>query len=200
MSALEPGTAPARSPRTVLFGSLLLIAAVAGVLWATLPGRQKPAPAATDRLPESFGPHQRQDLDDSGYAAAQSYFLAVQDPLSLEHIRDCIVRAGYRAAGRLEQEFAQNNLPLEDLTNKQIQLALLYLCAGDFLRAYEILAELRRTVLANPQRLQSGLPTVVFLLGIAALRRAETENCVCCQCDGSCIFPIQPQAIHNQRE
>jgi hypothetical protein len=207
MSALGQGPVPTRRPRAVLVWSLLFIGAAAGVLWAMLPPRHKPAPAPAngnaemaDRLPDSFGPYQRQDLDDSGYAAAQSYFLPVQDPQSLEHIRDCIVRAGYRAAAGLEQELLRSNQPLEDLTNKQIQLALLYLYEGEFLKGYEVLAELRRIVLANPRRLESGLPTVVFLQGIAALRRAETENCVRCQCDGSCIFPIQAQAIHNQRE
>jgi hypothetical protein len=205
MSALNQGPVPARRPRAVLFWSLLLIGAAAGVLWAMLPARQKPAPtdrtaATADRLPDSFGPYLRQDIDDSGYAAAQAYFLPVQDPLSLEHIRSCIVRAGYRAASQLEQELVQSNLRLEDLTNKQIQVALLYLYEGEFLKAYEVLTELRRIVLANPQRLGSGLPTVVFLQGIAALRRAETENCVRCQCDGSCIFPIQAQAVHNKRE
>src|SRR5262249_52461898 len=36
--------------------------------------------------------------------------------------------------------------------------------------------------------------------GVAAFRRGETENCVECGCDQSCIFPIHPKAVHAKRQ
>ncbi len=39
---------------------------------------------------------------------------------------------------------------------------------------------------------------MIFLQGVAGLRRGETENCVLCRGEGSCIFPIGPQAVHQQ--
>jgi hypothetical protein len=36
------------------------------------------------------------------------------------------------------------------------------------------------------------------LLGVAALRRGETENCVACCTDGSCIFPLAASAVHRR--
>ena len=36
------------------------------------------------------------------------------------------------------------------------------------------------------------------LLGVAALRRGETDNCVACCTEASCIFPLAPAAVHRQ--
>src|SRR5207245_259220 len=53
---------------------------------------------------------------------------------------------------------------------------------------------------AEPSQFEQIRPTVLFLQGVAALRRGETENCVDCQCRTSCILPIQPEAVHQKRE
>ena len=37
------------------------------------------------------------------------------------------------------------------------------------------------------------------LLGVAALRRGEIENCLECLGPSSCIFPIVPEAVHIQQ-
>ena len=39
-----------------------------------------------------------------------------------------------------------------------------------------------------------------FWLGVAALRKAEDENCVHCQDGEGCIFPIRGKGVHQQRE
>ena len=36
------------------------------------------------------------------------------------------------------------------------------------------------------------------LMGVAALRRGETDNCIACCTDASCIFPLAPAAVHLQ--
>ena len=36
------------------------------------------------------------------------------------------------------------------------------------------------------------------LLGVAALRRGETENCVACCTEASCIFPLAAAAVHRR--
>ena len=41
---------------------------------------------------------------------------------------------------------------------------------------------------------------MIFLQGVAAFRKGETQNCVECQCDVSCIFPIRPKGVHDKRE
>ena len=34
------------------------------------------------------------------------------------------------------------------------------------------------------------------LLGVAALRRGEADNCIACCTDASCIFPLAAAAVH----
>ena len=37
------------------------------------------------------------------------------------------------------------------------------------------------------------------LLGVAALRRGEVENCIDCTGPSSCIFPLDIEAMHQQQ-
>ena len=60
------------------------------------------------------------------------------------------------------------------------------------------LAQARHLADAEPSQFEQIRPTVLFLQGVAALRRGETENCVDCQCRTSCILPIQPEAVHQK--
>jgi hypothetical protein len=41
------------------------------------------------------------------------------------------------------------------------------------------------------------LYSIIFLQGVAGLRRGETENCLDCRGEGACIFPLRPSAIHT---
>ena len=38
------------------------------------------------------------------------------------------------------------------------------------------------------------------LLGVAALRRGESDNCIACCTDASCIFPLAAAAVHQQTD
>src|SRR5262249_51362161 len=51
---------------------------------------------------------------------------------------------------------------------------------------------------ADPKLLQNSLATVIFLQGLASLRRGEVENCLECTNMSRCIFPIRPEAIHQE--
>src|SRR5260370_34439229 len=97
---------------------------------------------------------------------------------------------------QLDAEFLLPQQRLERLRT----MSLLYLYEGDFLKASVVLEKARSLIAAEPDRLQRDLPMILFLQGMAALRRGETENCVDCSCDSSCIFPIQPQAVHQKPE
>ncbi len=41
------------------------------------------------------------------------------------------------------------------------------------------------------------LYTIIYYQGLTALRIGETENCILCRGESSCIFPILPTAIHQ---
>src|SRR5262249_46475790 len=68
---------------------------------------------------------------------------------------------------------------------------------GDTEHAYELLAEARRWVEQNDALADLGLYSVIFMQGVTALRRGETENCVMCRGESSCILPIAAAAVHT---
>jgi len=77
--------------------------------------------------------------------------------------------------------------------------AKLCLYEGEFIQASAVLQKAREILENSSERASVELDHVIRLQGIAALRRAETENCVECGCYSSCIFPIQPRAVHSKR-
>src|SRR5262249_45428092 len=122
------------------------------------------------------------------------------DPQSLENIRQCFDRLGYRGVEQLEQELARGTLSLEEELKHRVNIAQLWLYEGEYLRAADVLATIRARASSDPERYRPIIPTIVSLQGVAALRRAETENCVECCCQGSCIFPLRPEAVHRKPE
>jgi hypothetical protein len=78
--------------------------------------------------------------------------------------------------------------------------AKLCLYEGDFAKAATTLQQARAALEHEPDPHPGDLDFVIKLQGIAALRRGETENCVECGCLSSCIFPIQPAAVHTRKE
>jgi hypothetical protein len=158
------------------------------------------AAQATATVAENESNARDQDMDESGSTAAQPFILPVTDPLSLEHIRDCYVGRGYRGVQALTDRLTQGGLDPDAQLRIQIQIALCNVFEGEYLKGSEIMARLRTMVEADPKLRVRALPTVIFLQGALALRQGETENCVECGCDSSCIFPIRPAAFHQKRE
>ncbi len=119
------------------------------------------------------------------------------DRASLQSIRTAFHHLGYRNLETLRSLSVDS---LEQRLDQLIQMALLRGYEGEFVKAIETLEEARQIANREPRRFAQGLPTLVFLQGLMSLRRGEVENCVECACQSSCIFPLQPQAFHQQRE
>ncbi|MEO2090745.1 MAG: CRTAC1 family protein [Gemmataceae bacterium] len=64
--------------------------------------------------------------------------------------------------------------------------------------AYAVLTEARRLAEGSSVLAEERLYTVIAYQGIAALRRGETDNCVLCRGESSCILPIAPAAVHTK--
>ena len=60
-----------------------------------------------------------------------------------------------------------------------------------------MLNQLRSDVETDRELSREFLFTIVFYQGLTALRCGETENCVLCRGESSCILPIAPAAIHT---
>ena len=66
--------------------------------------------------------------------------------------------------------------------------------------AYDDLGQTRDWLLGRDDLAAEWLYTVIYYQGVAALRRGETENCVMCSGECSCILPIDPSAVHKAPE
>lgn len=91
-----------------------------------------------------------------------------------------------------------------------IRKANLLNSCGDAVGAYKVLEEIEAALRGNyseeidGQVLDWGTQldeemryTVVFYLGVTALRIGENDNCVHCRGQSACIFPILPAAVHT---
>src|SRR5438132_8696523 len=125
---------------------LLLVAGVAGVLWAVMPAATEPsAPeTATQRQrPQATVPRLSINEVGNSYILETIVHPSLKDPRSLEQIRDCYLDAGYRAINALEQQLAQEHWPLEKEVGARFLMARLYLYEGDFKKAAVILENVR---------------------------------------------------------
>jgi hypothetical protein len=142
-------------------------------------------------------------LDDSGYQLAGELMPAIADPSSLAQVRSVVrVRAEWGRStllgqlARLDAQAAART-PARSLRRATLQakIAMLFMYEGRFRDAS---GWLEKAATENP-----GLPSelganLIALRGVAALRRGELENCIACAGPSSCIFPIAPEARHQQ--
>jgi hypothetical protein len=192
---------------------LILVAVVASVLMVRRPHREPTPAAATVQLaaapaqaaPSDSPPAQtprrlryqpRQGMDTSSFYSALAH-LRWTPTASLEEIRLNWQDVGQRMSKELDMA-----LPPLGKSDSHRLLILLSKVAllnfeGEPSRAYDLLAETRSWVEGQDALAELGLYTVIFFQGVTALRRGETENCVLCRGESSCIIPIAPAAVHT---
>ncbi|HEV3082258.1 MAG TPA: CRTAC1 family protein [Gemmataceae bacterium] len=187
-------------------GVCLVIVVAGGLLGLYSVSRSWPAKQPTSLSSETNAAepvpryvHAPLTLDDSGVIAIYFQFaLPLQDPRSLESIRDSYDRAGYRGIEQIEDDLAHSRIPVHLVPKCLVLQAKLCLYEGEFAKAAAALQTARALLEKGPGAYSTELDFVIRLQGITALRRGETENCVDCGCDSSCIFPIQPRAVHTK--
>ncbi len=145
------------------------------------------------------------EFDDDIVDRALPFTGSIRDPNSLEDLRESIRGRGRRGIGVLRARYDQLHLepPLTfEQVRKAIPLArsigLLYMYEGKLAEAASWVnrsLEMSRRPDCSPQ-IEADMHA---LLGIAALRRGEIENCLDCQGPSSCIFPLEQLAIHTQQ-
>jgi hypothetical protein len=72
--------------------------------------------------------------------------------------------------------------------------------SGEPVKASAELEECRREVEQDPPLAEEWLYSIITYQGITALRRGETENCIMCRGESSCILPISSAAVHLKPE
>ena len=167
---------------------------------STSPMPTNPTPtnlAATEPLKRHFKP--RQFLDTAGYAAMVKRAAASPTTgLSLDQNAATWRGVGDRFRGEIDAEMGRGRLmPDQHLRALLIKAGTLNY-DGEPDLAYAVLEGARRQAEDSPVLSEVWLYTVIAFQGITALRRGETDNCVLCRGESSCILPLAPAAVHTR--
>jgi len=212
--------------RLALLGAVCLVVAVAAVSqfagsgwWrGFMPLGQRTAPAHGDLNtdfetypdPNAPGTSKRVSLggvafDYDIFGVMLPYTGTIRDTNSLPELREAIRGRGRRALADLRAQYDHLGLsssPTFDQALQAMRLARLIAFAcmfdGKFAEASSWLQ--RALELSQTRGMPPDLPRVFHvLLGLAALRQGEIENCLECVGPSSCIFPLEPGAVHRQQ-
>ena len=104
---------------------------------------------------------------------------------------------GTRSVAEIDTALPNPRLPSGARLSLLIAKAAFLNYEGEPNRAYQVLEEARSLVEQDDDLAQKSLYTLIFFQGVTALRRGETDNCVMCRGESSCILPIAAAAIHT---
>lgn len=136
-------------------------------------------------------------IDMSGYATVQRYMRPWSATASLEEVGAAFAGAAGEMLKRTEEQLSDPLLPVNERIRYSVIRAAVLNHEGRPGEAYKVLAEARTAAAAAPAAAEQWLYTVIYCQGVTALRRGETENCVLCRGESSCILPIPPAAVHT---
>ena len=105
---------------------------------------------------------------------------------------------GYRNIEIVDRMLSESSLADEQKLNLMIVKTILLNYENQPDRAYETLELCRLWLAEKPALARDNLYTMIYFQGITALRRGETDNCVMCRGESSCILPISNAAIHTR--
>jgi hypothetical protein len=168
---------------------------------APAPAAHQPAgsPAAAEKLPPvppgklTYRP--RMAMDTTALASAMAH-LRWPPEATLEQIGENWRTVDARMAEELDKALPPPGKSDSHRLQILLSKAALFNFRGEPGRAYELLEETRPWVEQHGPLAELGLYTVIYFQGIAGLRLGETENCLKCRDESSCILPIAPTALH----
>jgi FG-GAP-like repeat/ASPIC and UnbV len=175
----------------------LILAIGSGIVVITYSGsglHARPA-AATARGALQYDP--RLTLDSSGFNFVVESLPRWKPDSTLEELSQIWQGFGNRSIAEIDQALRNPRMASKDRFLLMLTKAAFHNYEGEPNRAYEVLEELRSVVEKDDALAQKSLYTLIFFQGVTALRRGETDNCVMCRGESSCILPIAPAAIHT---
>jgi hypothetical protein len=188
-----------RSPARWLIGGLL-VAVVLGLAWRVRVeyGQPEGLNEEHEQAAASYRPRER--MDASGFMTVLPFVRPWPPQATLRQIATSFDKIGYRAAALIDQRLTAGSIaPTEQLHCLFTQaLALIY--EGEAKQAYQVLGKARLLVESNAVLAQDALYSTIYLQGVTALRQGETDNCILCRGESSCILPIAPAAVHTVPE
>jgi hypothetical protein len=139
-------------------------------------------------------------VDTSGFLLAFDLLVPWEPRASFEDVARSWNRIGYRNIESIDRSLAQGNISDQVRYEMQEKKASLYNYEGEPRRAYQVLEQLRLQAESDEQWASKSLYTVIFFQGVTGLRIGETENCIHCRGESSCILPISKAAVHTNVE
>jgi len=183
--------------------SSIVLALIVGIsLYLGLKSVEPKSPVST-KSPKPFQSTYlpRREIDLGGFASVVMGIPKWSKDDSLEDIasiwRGCGLRLLSDLNGRIDRDRSLGRLSRERHAEFLIQKAGLYHYENDAKNAYAVLGELRTLVESDSILMSDLLYTAIYYQGVTALRQGETDNCVLCLGESSCIIPISSAAIHT---
>jgi hypothetical protein len=164
---------------------------------AYLAFRQPASPAPKAKTTPALNYRPRQGIDTGGYLAVIDAMEPWAPTASLEEIGRAWKAGLPRLQAKLDQHLANPVLSAGDRIQALIFRASAHLYAGHAEKAAKVLEEARTLAEAEPVDAEAWLYSVVYYQGVTALRQGETDNCVMCRGESSCIIPVSPAAFHT---
>ncbi|MFO0908195.1 MAG: FG-GAP-like repeat-containing protein [Isosphaeraceae bacterium] len=155
----------------------------------------KPARPAAPRVVKSIS---EDWLDESGYSFAAVFSGPVTDATSIDEVRTALERRAEIGLGLLRPQLAQLRPDDPEAGVKEARLNLIIGSLLMYKGQFEEAGRHFESILAHSRGSDADRANLEAMVGLAALRRGETENCVACMNETSCIFPLAPEAIHQR--
>ncbi len=178
-----------------VFGALVLFAGVGLSAYAYLV--HHPIEPQKESEPLSLNYQPRKGIDTGGYLAVVNEMKPWGPSATLEEVGHSWNEGLPRLLNRLDLHLNNPLLSSADRIQGLIFRAAAHNYSGHADQAYEVLEEARRLSQATPADSEAWLYSVIYFQGVTALRRGETDNCVLCRGESSCILPIASSAIHT---
>jgi hypothetical protein len=196
------------SPRILLYGALALGLAVIGAIAivgkfsgagpATRPPQTAHAPAdqlAQSAATQESGRYQpRRLFDVGGYFPEQ--IKPWQTDATLADVSRTWEQSAVDAVREIEQVYRSGSLEGGEATRIGVMRAACLNFEGKPAEALQVLSDLRVKIADDALEAASNLYSLIFYQGVTSLRLGETENCVLCRGESSCILPISKAARH----
>jgi hypothetical protein len=181
----------------ILVGIVLLVGLPIAVWKITAKPKSRPRPG--NREPLTYAPR-RLGIDTSGTRLVWQIFEPWEANATLAEISRPFQRIGYKNIEVLDAALADASPADPSKFHLLEKKASLLNYENEPRRAYQALEQLRLQVESDDSFAQVGLYGVIYFQGVTALRLGETENCIMCRGESSCIIPISPAAVHIHPE
>jgi hypothetical protein len=147
------------------------------------------------RGPTNFVP--QRTVDSSGFFQMAALVKPWPRGASLAEVGEHFRNAAFRIIEGIDRGTALPPQTDKDEMSSILVKVLMFNHDGRTEQAYQLLEEARQRVAKDDDLARDWLFTIIHLQGVVALRQGETDNCVMCRGESSCIFPIDPAAVHT---